>query len=108
MFIIKEQTSRTPVDVFDALALDIQKNNKLLEAFCLWYLGRFDRSNVRDKRRLMKKAKELSRKYPKMPPSQIRRHKEIMEAGASDYAGITITRWVREALGWKPGRPKKE
>ena len=105
---IKTQRSRTPVDVFDPLPRDIPKDHELLKAFCLWYLGRLDRSNVRDKRRVIKKAKELSNKYPKMPPSEIRKHKEIIEAGASGYTEITITKWIREALNRKPGRPKKE
>ena len=104
----KIQTNRNTIDVFDALPTYIQQDHELLEAFCLWYLGRFDRVNVRDRRRVIKKAKELSIKYPKMPPSKMRKSKEIKEAGASGYAEITITRWIREALGRKRGRPEKE
>lgn len=104
---LKNESSPSTIEVFDALPHHIQKNHALLEAFCYWYLRKVRRLDQRTKRQVQKKAKELTKKHPDMKSGDMSKHPEILEAGAKHFSNLQVRRWLREVLQKRPGRPRK-
>ena len=102
-----KQTYRNTVDVFDALPVEIQKNHKLLKAFCYWYLDRWE---PKQKDRMMVKniARELALEHPDYKSTQLAALPEIDEIRKSgNYTIDTIKKWIRQAVKIPSGRPKR-
>ena len=115
----------TPLDLFDALPPSIQRNHKLIKAFCQWYLLSKDhnlRTGKKDKRisrstsyyfrdKIQAKTLELHQENPTMKSPAILDHPDmkalIKEARANKEAvgePDTWKRWIQKIIKMKKER----
>jgi hypothetical protein len=112
---------KTPVDLFDALPPHIQKNHKLLKAFCQWYLFSKDHdlsTSKKDKRlsrspsyyfknAIYEMALKLHKKDTSLKAPAILKHPD-MQALIADSEAVgspdTWIRWIQNIIKMKKER----
>jgi hypothetical protein len=95
----------TPVDLFDALPHHVQKNHKLLTAFCQWYLySKHDKLISRSvsyyfRDQIQAMALKLHKENPNLKAPAILSHSDmrafIKRARANNEAVASDDRWIR-------------